>query len=674
THIWIIRWIMIFNVLFGVPYCLLVTFQCKPVSFWWDLDPNHHGKCISPKVIVINTKLQMKRQTKIMVASILGFAALGSTATIVRTPFVHTLADFKGEFLYNNADVAIWTTVELGIGCTAANAATLRPLLSRFRAHFGVPSTQTGSRHLGGTISRGGGKRSKRSDLDDQTLVTLDELRAGGQDGGKTEVVIAGGYARDLPPMPSPGLAAAHQLNALTPFNRTLKPDEQAENIESFLWEFWEVVVKLSQAYDEFGIGDEAQTCIIEILAELKKIEVKEVVIWGKRTKLWGNLPIFGPVLTEFYVTVINPATMGTHLEPGTFNFITPAQHEPITTHRKKSQSRRGDDLPAKIVSPADPHRGTSRPILNVPAELLVEIIGYGSQRDKLAWMLTCRKFVGPAERAVWCVCGRKGFIKLLSMDEEKRERLVRMISHLDVGDDPSCQRPALADRFGIGGNGAVDNVFAALKQTPGLQVLRITQHIERNTPNAFPQLVKCLSHLRVFEAHYVRSGALLPRLAKVPTIQDIGLHGTINSQLVHQTLQVSGAFNNLEALDITLLLDDAKELLPHLHRLKKLWIVLERTQTLSHQERAVATVSSLQAIGAMSNLTMLQITFVYLDLAKELEPLKQLSLLRTLYLLMLEPDDIRAPVLDQHLPTELVFPKALSFMLGPSLRSFSAS
>lgn len=45
--------------------------------------------------------------------------------------------------------------------------------------------------------------------MDDQTLVTLDELRAGGQDGGKTEVVIAGGYAHDLPPMPSPGLAGA---------------------------------------------------------------------------------------------------------------------------------------------------------------------------------------------------------------------------------------------------------------------------------------------------------------------------------------------------------------------------------------------------------------------------------------------------------------------------------
>jgi hypothetical protein len=98
-HIWIIRWIMILNVVFAVPYCLLCTFQCNPVSFWWDLNPNHHGKCISPDVIMILTyvvsvlnsvadwtfgllpffmvrKLQMKKQTKVLVISILGFAAL----------------------------------------------------------------------------------------------------------------------------------------------------------------------------------------------------------------------------------------------------------------------------------------------------------------------------------------------------------------------------------------------------------------------------------------------------------------------------------------------------------------------------------------------------------------------------------------------------------------------
>jgi hypothetical protein len=45
-------------------------------------------------------------------------------------------------------------------------------------------------------------------DVEDETLVTLDELR-GGQNKGKTEVVIAGGYEHELPPLPSPGLGHA---------------------------------------------------------------------------------------------------------------------------------------------------------------------------------------------------------------------------------------------------------------------------------------------------------------------------------------------------------------------------------------------------------------------------------------------------------------------------------
>jgi len=133
----------------------------------------------------------------------------GSTATIIRTPFVHTLKDFKGEFLYNTSDVAIWTTVELGIGATAANAACLRPLLSRVRSHLrgGLPSSTGGSKPLGnGTFSR---RSKRRMELDPEALVTLDELRAGGAEAGKTEVRIHGGYAQEAPPLPSPGLAGA---------------------------------------------------------------------------------------------------------------------------------------------------------------------------------------------------------------------------------------------------------------------------------------------------------------------------------------------------------------------------------------------------------------------------------------------------------------------------------
>ncbi|KAI5274677.1 hypothetical protein E4T47_02180 [Aureobasidium subglaciale] len=53
------------------------------------------------------------------------------------------------------------------------------------------------------------------------------------------------------PPIPQPQCGSCcTPSQLLTPFNRTMRPDETTEDIESFLWEFWEVVVNLSQAYD----------------------------------------------------------------------------------------------------------------------------------------------------------------------------------------------------------------------------------------------------------------------------------------------------------------------------------------------------------------------------------------------------------------------------------------
>lgn len=54
-----------------------------------------------------------------------------STATIVRIPYVHDLAN-KADFLYATTDVAIWSTSETGIGIIASSLATLRPLLRTF--------------------------------------------------------------------------------------------------------------------------------------------------------------------------------------------------------------------------------------------------------------------------------------------------------------------------------------------------------------------------------------------------------------------------------------------------------------------------------------------------------------------------------------------------------------
>lgn len=98
-HVWTIRLIMIASALLGVAYCLVVILQCQPVSYWWDLNPDHHGTCLSASLVTDATyvvsalnsaadwifgvlpifivkDLQMKTSVKVIVCSIIGFAAM----------------------------------------------------------------------------------------------------------------------------------------------------------------------------------------------------------------------------------------------------------------------------------------------------------------------------------------------------------------------------------------------------------------------------------------------------------------------------------------------------------------------------------------------------------------------------------------------------------------------
>lgn len=47
-------------------------------------------------------------------------------------PYIHTLNHYKGDFLYTTVEVATLTTLEVGLGITAANMATFRPLITRW--------------------------------------------------------------------------------------------------------------------------------------------------------------------------------------------------------------------------------------------------------------------------------------------------------------------------------------------------------------------------------------------------------------------------------------------------------------------------------------------------------------------------------------------------------------
>ncbi|RMX98723.1 hypothetical protein D0867_12341 [Hortaea werneckii] len=167
SHVWIIWIVAVATVICGGAFCLIILLQCWPMHSWWSLDPND-GRCLSwhymggfaYTISVLNViadwiygilpafivkDLVMSKRQKIMVAGILAFAAIGSTATIVRLPTIHTLSESylgrNGEFLYDTVGLAIWTTVEVGIGVTAGCIATLRPLLQLAFNKVGIKSS-----------------------------------------------------------------------------------------------------------------------------------------------------------------------------------------------------------------------------------------------------------------------------------------------------------------------------------------------------------------------------------------------------------------------------------------------------------------------------------------------------------------------------------------------------
>ncbi|KXH49473.1 hypothetical protein CSIM01_03761 [Colletotrichum simmondsii] len=181
-HIWIIRALMVGTVVFGTTYLFMVAFQCRPVPTYWEEGPRTLEKCWPSRVIyimtiaatVINTSadfifgalpwfivrsMNLPIGTKIVVVCILGLAAVGSTATIVRAFYIPTLLDDE-DFLYETSNFAIWSTVEPGIGIVAASIAMLRPLYQMVLTKMGRSSVYRQRRDR---LERQQGRRNETS-------------------------------------------------------------------------------------------------------------------------------------------------------------------------------------------------------------------------------------------------------------------------------------------------------------------------------------------------------------------------------------------------------------------------------------------------------------------------------------------------------------------------------
>jgi hypothetical protein len=160
-HVRIIWSIMILASLFGIAFAAQIIAQCEPTGFFWSAtrDPMQ-GHCIDPNIILgftyahaavsslgdwtfgilpafIVKGLNMNLRTKVSVFLLLCLANIGSIATLIRIKAIHQISTSR-DFLFATIDLAIWSSVEVGIAIVAASIATYRPL---FRSFFSTGST-----------------------------------------------------------------------------------------------------------------------------------------------------------------------------------------------------------------------------------------------------------------------------------------------------------------------------------------------------------------------------------------------------------------------------------------------------------------------------------------------------------------------------------------------------
>jgi hypothetical protein len=171
-------------IVYTITYFFFLTFQCKPVNYFWKQFSGELGSCLKPATvgamtythsgvnafadivlaglpILIVSQLQMNIRTKITVCAILSLGILWASlsippfllttnpnqsaaiAVIIRIPFVKILVDNAADFLFSSTDVVIWSAIEPGLAITAANMATLRPLFSAFLSRTKLWGTTT---------------------------------------------------------------------------------------------------------------------------------------------------------------------------------------------------------------------------------------------------------------------------------------------------------------------------------------------------------------------------------------------------------------------------------------------------------------------------------------------------------------------------------------------------
>ncbi|KAK7743560.1 hypothetical protein SLS53_004095 [Cytospora paraplurivora] len=157
---------------------ICVVALCTPLQYYWDQSIKD-GWCASSEIItgmsyVISVlsiitdwacalvpcfvvwNLQMKSRLKASVCAVLALGMVASAATIVRLPYLQ-FYNVPTNYLYNVANIVVWSIIECGIGIICGSMPSLRSLLKAWlekSTHDG--SYGNDSYPLGGRSGNGG--------------------------------------------------------------------------------------------------------------------------------------------------------------------------------------------------------------------------------------------------------------------------------------------------------------------------------------------------------------------------------------------------------------------------------------------------------------------------------------------------------------------------------------
>ncbi|QSS62353.1 integral membrane protein [Histoplasma capsulatum] len=175
-YVWTIYAVGAITVIFTTFYFFFALFSCSPVSYAWERVRQHnqggtcrqyfkvvsgsyaHGAVVCAGDITLAIvpalmiwKLQLNSRTKLSAGILLGFGSVASVATIARLTYIHHGYD-QVDFLYGNADIMVWSMIEIGVSIIAISAVTLKPLLMKYRIFFHSQDTSGRTPHDRGRI------------------------------------------------------------------------------------------------------------------------------------------------------------------------------------------------------------------------------------------------------------------------------------------------------------------------------------------------------------------------------------------------------------------------------------------------------------------------------------------------------------------------------------------